>query len=489
MFRGLRYGESTAGAQRFLAPLPVRPWSGVRDALTAGHSAPQIPRPAAPLTSWYFDVQSCNEDCLFLDLVTPATDAARRPVMVWLHGGGWAQCAGTAPGFDATALARDGDVVVVCPNHRLNVFGHLDLGAEDERFADSANAGVLDLLEVLRWVHDNIAAFGGDPDNVTIFGQSGGAAKVTALLALPAARGLFHKAAVQSCSGGMRLCPREDAQAQAHALAAGLGLARPDPQALQALPMESVLKAMAGMNSVSRPVLDGRHFFEHPFDGVALPAISDIPLLIGTAADEMTFFLAGDRRNFFLDEARVLARLTRLLAIEPGPTKLLYAAYQDVLADPSPSQVLIAATTDYVYRRNTTRIARLKAAQRGAPVHAYRFDWHARGMEGLLGATHTAEVPFIFGTTDRAAALLGAGDDLQVLTRQMIARWSAFARTGSPQAEGLAYWPAHEAAAYDAMLLDVDSRAASDPDRQRLALLEDLPYFEYGMPANALLRG
>ena len=213
VFRGVRYGASTAGANRFLPPQPAAPWAGIRDATDWSCSAPQLTKPtyADPFYAWYAAIRDMSEDCLFLNVFTPGLDNGRRPVMVWLHGGGWGNFASSAPGFDGTNLARAQDVVVVSMNHRLNVFGFLQLDKSHERFADSGSAGVLDLVMALRWVRDNAATFGGDPANVTIFGQSGGAAKTAALLAMPAAKGLFHKAIVQSTSGGLRIAGREEA--------------------------------------------------------------------------------------------------------------------------------------------------------------------------------------------------------------------------------------------------------------------------------------
>ena len=269
-FKGVRYGETTGGANRFLPPVPVMPWAGIRDATRFGASAPQVASLQEKLAAWYGTIEPINEDCLFLNVFTPSIGHGRRPVMVWLHGGAWANCAGTAPGFDGTHLARGGDVVVVTINHRLNVFGYINLGDKDPRFADAGNAGVLDMVAALRWVRDNATAFGGDPGNVTIFGQSGGAAKVTALMGLPAAKGLFHKAIAQSCSGGLRLDGVEESSRQAHDLAAALGTGV-SGSALQAVPMDRLIEGMKKVPDPFRPVLDTRNFPRDPF-GPAAPA-------------------------------------------------------------------------------------------------------------------------------------------------------------------------------------------------------------------------
>jgi para-nitrobenzyl esterase len=268
----------------------------VRDAIAFGSSAPQLPASSDPLGAWYSALEPMSEDCLFLNVWTTGT-AGKRPVMVWLHGGAWVSCAGSAPGFDGTGLARDGDVVVTI-NHRLNLFGYLKLDDPDDQFAQSGNAGVLDMVAALRWIRDNAAAFGGDPGNVTIFGQSGGGAKVSALLACPAARGLFHKAIAQSCSGSLRLTPPEQAAALTHGLAQRLEIDRPTGAALQAVPADRLIPLMKGMPPVFRPVLDGVTFPVNPFDPAAPDGAGEITTMFGNVATESTLYMAANMANY-----------------------------------------------------------------------------------------------------------------------------------------------------------------------------------------------
>jgi para-nitrobenzyl esterase len=483
IFRGIRYGESTSG-RRFMAPIAAKPWANnTVEATASGNSAPQIPGAAFPIAAWYTKIEPVSEDCLFLNVFAPAaTPSERKPVMVWLHGGAWMNCAGSAPGFDGTGLARDGEVVVVTINHRINIFGHLKLDTADERFADSGNTGVLDMVLALKWVRDNIAAFGGDPNNVTIFGQSGGAAKVATLMAFPSARGLFHKAIMQSFSGGAHMRTNEEAIRMAHEVAVAAGMDRADPDALQSLPMEKLIATMTIMKDAVYPIIDGRNFSHHPYDPAMAEGAGDIPLLIGNAATEATWFMGGDMKNFDLGDADARTRIGRYLGTEPFETNRIIDAYRATLSNPTPTDLLIAIVTDFQFRKNTMNFATMRANNGSAPVYYYVFDWRTPVYNGVLRTPHTLEVPFVFGSTEAARASVGTGPDVQTLTKTVQSIWSNFARNGSPQNNAIPDWPRYQSHSKPAMMINLESAVAQDPGGLARQAIASLPAYEYAIP-------
>ncbi len=317
-FRGVPYAADTAGRNRFMAPQPVPGWSGERDATAYGPLSPQIKSGmgGAELFEWYDQPEPTGEACCVLNVFTPSTDAsARRPVMLYIHGGGYINGGGGGVGLDGTNLANFGDVVVVTVNHRLNAFGYTSLSHLDrENFGDAANAGNLDLVAALRWVRDNIVEFGGDPGNVTLFGQSGGGSKIMTLLAMPAAQGLFHRAISMSGAAGLTIDPEAAMQPYVDALLAELGIAAGGLAALQTVPAETLLQARlravarSGLEG-ARPVIDGHHIVTTAMSAQGLAMQAGIPLLLGSTRTEASLFFRSDMRNFRLTEAQMRSRL------------------------------------------------------------------------------------------------------------------------------------------------------------------------------------
>lgn len=424
-----------------------------------------------------------------MNIFTPACDLERRPVMVWLHGGAWWAGAGSAPGYDGSTLSALGDVVVVTVNHRLGLFGFLQLDETGGPFENAGTAGVLDIVAALRWIRENIVGFGGDPGNVTIFGQSGGGAKVAAIMACAAAKGLFHKAIAQSCSGSRKLASPEEGRAMARALADRLLLPRVSASALQAVPMERLVAASKSLSLPFRPILDGRTFQGHPFDTAAPDCCQDVPFMTGTTMGETRLLMAADPRNFALEAEEVYRRLARFLRIDRLVALQLFDAFKDLLPNAQPSDVLARITSDYCYVRNTRAQAKLMAEGSRRAVYCYNFAWNAPTMGGLLQAPHTVEIPFVFGTVHAADALVGRGADLMEMTEKTMAAWVRFAYSGNPSNDHMPHWPPYRSGNPVTMVIDRTCRVEDGDGQALLALLEDLPPYEYSMPFNYHLAG
>jgi para-nitrobenzyl esterase len=386
--------------------------------------------------------------------------------MVWFHGGGWTMGSANSPQYDGAALARRGDVVVVGVNHRLGALGYLALGqAFGDEVAASGSSGALDMVAALEWVRDNIASFGGDPANVTIFGESGGGAKVSVLLGIPAAAGLFHRAIVQS-GPMLRGVDPDRAAGTTGAVLKALGVATLEE--LRAVPAARLVEVQTqvlggplggfGTGHALAPVVDGVGLPAHPFDPVAAPTAAPVPLLIGTCRDEMTLFTTAIPGFSLLTEQVLPTVAATMNGVDSGPLLEVYARTRP---GTSPAERLTALMTDR-FRVGSIRLAERKAAGGPGPVFMYRFDFTTPVLEGRLGAPHALEVAFCFDNLSKTR-LHGGRPEAPALAERVSEAWLAFARTGDPNHPGLPSWPAYDTGRRATMLFDVDCRVADDP--------------------------
>jgi len=473
VFKGVRYGADTT-SRRFMRALPPKPWPGVVDALAYG--------PASPQTKIQ---ETTSEDCLFLNVWTPGLDGKKRPVMVYVHGGAHANGSGSDPLYDGVRLARRGDVVVVTVNHRLNVFGYAylaELGGPD--LADSGNVGNLDLVMALQWVRDNIAAFGGDPGNVTAFGQSGGGAKVVTLMAMPVARGLFHKAATMSGQHVTAMGPIH-ATIRAKAFMEKLGL-RPDQvDVLRTLPVQHLVEALKMPDPLERKgsiifwsVMDGGVLPRHPFYPDAPRESAHIPMIIGNTHDETRAFLGGDPKNFSLTWEELPQRLAPELVLDVAPRRVI-ARYRELYPHYTPSEVFFAATT--AGRSWPGHLIQAEQRARiGAPAWMYQLDFGSPIDGGRLRAFHGFDIALVFDNLDKPGSKTGTGPAARAVAHQMSEAFLAFARTGDPNCAAIPAWSKYELPKRATMVFDVTSRMVDDPRKEERELFSAAPFLKEG---------
>jgi len=468
VFKGIPYGDTTAGKNRFMPPTRMPKWTGVRDALEFGHTAPQqtndVPRPGTPAE---------GEDCLVLNVFTPELrGGSKRPVLVWLHGGGFVSGSGSEPGYDGTNLAHNHDVVLVSINHRLNVLGATYLGeVAGAEFAPSGAVGVMDIVGSLSWVRENIERFGGDPNLVTIFGQSGGGRKVATLMGMPSAKGLFHRAIIES-GAVLRLTERKDAIEETHLLLGELGLERSQARELQSVPLSKLLAANAEVQKkiklkepgegANSPMVDGKVIPGHPWDPAGPVFSADIPLMIGWARTEETFFDRPTPQKMALDEAGMRDRVATRLGLDPDP---VIAAFRQTFPNTTPWDLYILIATSHPRAAYTQELGRRKVLQVAAPAWMYRFDWETPEGGGHLRSPHTIEIPFAFNNIKTAGPLISKMPQAYALEEKASVTWTTFARTGNPNNPKIPNWPVYSVAKRETLLFDNECRVVNDPQQ------------------------
>ncbi len=479
VFKGIPYGADTA-PRRFQPPLPPGPWTGVRPATAFGPRSPQAGLARSSASSLSGPDDPMSEDCLHLNVWTPGMrDRARRPVMVYIHGGGYNALSSNDPLYDGVRLCHRGDVVVVTLNHRLNAFGYLylaELGGPV--FADSGNAGQLDLILALQWVRDNIAEFGGDPGNVLIFGQSGGGAKNACLMGMPSAMGLFHRAA--SSSGETVTASRpETATARAEQVLKALGLPRERIDEIRRVPMAALVAASRATGYYG-PVVDGRALPRHPFAPDAPACSAHIPFLVHTNHDEARLLIGrGNPALFELTWATLKPNLARY-SEKMGSLDLdrVIALYRRLHPEYSASDVFFGATTDSRdWRPALCEIERRAALPPGsAPTWSSEMRWGSDVDGGKWRACHALDLPLFFDNVALSHRMTGTSPAAYAMAEQWSETYLAFARTGNPNNPRIPPWPAYDLRRRATMVFNLESRVVDDPRGEERRLFEQVPY-------------
>jgi para-nitrobenzyl esterase len=473
-FWGVPYAASTAGAGRFMPPAKVTPWSGARDCFQVGNRAPQDPD--GPISEVFaLDRQEpMGEDCLNLNVFTPALGSGNRPVMVWLHGGGFSGGSGNWLLYEGTNLARKEDVVMVSVTHRLNLFGFLylaDLGG-GEKWANASNAGMQDVVAALAWIKENIAAFGGNPNNVTVFGQSGGGSKVTTLMAMPSAKGLFHRAIAMS-GAQVRGATRENATRGAEQFLGKLGLKPNQLDRLEQFTWKQLQDAYFAEPRIqglaTGPVVDGRSLPRDQWYPDAPAVSADVPLMMGSTETEDAW--SDPPPPLQMSDEEMLTRVRRIVRNDEAKARDMVALYRKTHAGISNTDVWLIMNADNTRRANAQLLNELKTAQGKAPSYLYYFSWRSPVHKGQMKAYHTLDIPFALYNVDQAASMTGAMQDRYALAHQMSAAFASFARTGNPNHADLPKWPAFNTRAYPTMVFGNECKVLNDPNREeRLAL-------------------
>lgn len=478
VWKGIPFAQPPTGQRRFRAPQPPEPWTGVRETTTFSPMAPQVSAVGASMVGAIgaeraVEQRPMSEDCLYLNIWSPGTDQEKHPVMVYIHGGAFTLGSASDPWYDGTSFAARHNIVVVTLNYRLGILGFVSLqdlaGVEA---AYTGNCGLLDQIAALRWVRENIASFGGDPDQVTVMGESAGAMSIGTLLGMPAAHGLFQRAVLQSGAAG-NLTTSPQATKVAQALLAKLGLGNSQLSALADVPLEALLKIQpelgrefGGVRAFS-PIIDGETLPQHPLVMIAQGSATNVAILAGTNRDEWRLFamMSGGPK---VDEVQ-------LKQIFGDAAEHALAMYTQARADASPELAWIDLMSDMVFRMPALRLAEGQVRQ-GAPVWMYRFDWESPAFGGILGAAHAMDIPFVWNTLDTELARRFTGDSptRMPLADLMHTAWAAFIRSGNPAIASLPVWPPYDLERRATMIFSDVPHVVDDPQGRVRALWEQV---------------
>lgn len=474
VFKGVPYGADTS-KRRFLPPVAPDSWKGIRETFSYGPACPQLAIN-----------EPTSEDCLRLNVWTPALrDRARRPVLVYFHGGEFSSGSGSSPLYDGTHLCHRGDVVVITVNHRLNAFGHLYLArAAGREYGASGNVGLLDLILALQWIREHAEEFGADPNCVTVFGQSGGGAKIATLMAMPEAKGLFHRAFTMSGQQITASGPRS-ATLRARAFLSALKADAKDSERLNDIPADVLLAAtktadatMVGRSLYFGPVQDFVTLPRHPFFPDAPAQSAGIPMIIGNTLDETRAFLGNEPGVHHLSWDELPERLLADVHVDIDPD-VVVAEYRRLYPQMTATEVFFAATTAGRSWRGALIELELRAAQ-GAPTYAYQLNYRSPLEGGRYGAMHTMDIPLVFDNIAQTGSLTGVNEAAQKTADQMSDTLIAFAHTGNPNHTGIPEWRPYDLTHRSTMLFDVQSRVEDDPRGAERRLFAQVPYIQRG---------